>query len=50
MALKVVERAKERFTQSNRKTFYHEFMMNVIQDFKEDAEQIMRKFRSSNKA
>lgn len=50
MALKVVDRAKERFIESEEKTFYHEFMMNVIQDFKEDAQHIMRTFRSSNKA
>lgn len=50
MALKVVDRTKERFAQSEEKTFYHEFMMNVIQDFKDDAQQIMRGFRSQNKA
>ncbi len=50
MALKVVDRAKERIAQSEAKMFYHELMMNVIQDFKEDAQQIMRTFRSNGKA
>lgn len=51
MALKVIDRAKERIAGSaGDKMFYHEFMMNVIQDVKEDAQQIMRTFRSSNKA
>lgn len=50
MALKVMEQAKSRLAPPEESTFYHEFMMDVIQDFKEDAQQIMRTFRSNNKA
>lgn len=50
MALKVMEQAKTRLAPPEESTFYHEFMMDVIQDFKEDAQQIMRTFRSNNKA
>jgi len=50
MALKVMERAKERLLRTEERVFYHEFMRNVIRDISEDAGQIMRKFRSSGKA
>ncbi|MCQ6560544.1 class II fructose-bisphosphate aldolase [Paenibacillus mendelii] len=50
MALKVMDRARERFAQSEEKMFYHEFMMNVIGDLQEDAQGIMHTFRSSGKA
>jgi fructose-bisphosphate aldolase class II len=50
MALKVVDQAKARLQQPGDQTFYHEFMMNVIDDFREDASRIMRIFRSSGKA
>ncbi|WP_168120124.1 class II fructose-bisphosphate aldolase [Paenibacillus sp. HB172176] len=50
MALKVMDHAKERLAQSKDNVFYHEFMMNIIHDFKEDARQIMRTFRSSGQA
>lgn len=50
MALKVMDKAKERMIQSEGKLFYHDFMMNVIRDFQEDAQGIMRTFRSSGKA
>ncbi|MCD9020419.1 class II fructose-bisphosphate aldolase [Cohnella silvisoli] len=50
MALKVVEKAKQRMLDTQEHGFYHEFMMNVIDDFREDAGQIMRTFRSSGKA
>jgi fructose-bisphosphate aldolase class II len=50
MALKVMDQAKTRLASPEESTFYHEFMMDVIQDFKEDAQQIMRTFRSNNKA
>lgn len=50
MAHKVTEQAKTRLLQSSESVFYHEFMMNVIRDIKEDAQQIMRTFRSSGKA
>ncbi|UVI28274.1 class II fructose-bisphosphate aldolase [Paenibacillus spongiae] len=50
MALKVMEKAKERMLQSDTKLFYHEFMMNAIGDLQEDAQAIMHTFRSSGKA
>lgn len=50
MALKVMNRAKSRLNETEENVFYHEFMMNVIDDIKEDAQQIMRTFRSSGKA
>ncbi|WP_162341735.1 class II fructose-bisphosphate aldolase [Paenibacillus paridis] len=50
MALKVMDQAKTRLVREEESTFYHEFMMDAIQDFKEDASQIMRTFRSNHKA
>jgi len=50
MAIKVMDRAKDRMIQNEQQEFYHDHMMHVIQDIKEDAQEIMRKFRSSGKA
>ncbi len=50
MALKVMDRARERIAGTTGSLFYHEHMMQVIQDIKEDAQSIMRTFRSSGKA
>jgi len=50
MALKVMDSAKARINQSTEQTFYHDHMMHVIHDIKEDAREIMRKFRSNGKA
>jgi fructose-bisphosphate aldolase class II len=50
MALKVMDSAKARLIQGDQQEFYHEHMMHVIHDIKEDAREIMRKFRSNGKA
>ena len=50
MASKVMDGVKARSIQSNESGFYHEHMMHVIHDIREDSQQIMRKFRSSGKA
>jgi len=50
MALSVVDKARDRLKQERESGFYHEFMTNVIDDFREDAARIMRTFRSSGKA
>lgn len=50
MALSVVDKARDRLKQERESGFYHEFMTNVIDDFREDAARIMKTFRSSGKA
>ncbi|MCU6707870.1 class II fructose-bisphosphate aldolase [Paenibacillus sp. J5C_2022] len=50
MAHKVVDRTKQRLLQADDNLFYHEHMMQVIGDFREDAARVMRTFRSSNRA
>ncbi|GBF76532.1 ketose-bisphosphate aldolase [Paenibacillus sp. 598K] len=50
MALQVMERAKARLAQAEESVFYHEYMMHTIQDIRDDAQHIMRRFRSSGKA
>lgn len=50
MALDVMNRARERMARTEGRLFYHEHMMHVIEDIKEDARRIMRLYRSSGKA